>query len=415
MFDIKFIRQNPDFIKKALEKRGVQVDIDYLLKLDEKRRLKIQETEELRKQRNKLSSEIKNNPELINQAKEIKEKTKKSEQELKETELELEKLLYSLPNIVLEDVPFGKDESNNIILRTVGEVPKFSFNPKNHLEIGEKLDIIDINRASKISGSRFGILKNQAALLELALINLTFDFLIKKDFIPILPPALIRPESMKGMGYIDTEEDLKERYYLPKEDLFLVGTAEQSIGPIHQKEIFEQKDLPKRYLAFSPCFREEAGSYGKDTKGILRVHQFDKIEMFSFSLPEESVKEHQFLLSLVEGLMKTLKLPYRVVHLCSGDMARPSASTYDIETWIPSENKYRETHSVSNCTDFQARRLNIRYKAGQELLFVHTLNGTAFAMGRIIIAILENYQKKDGNVSIPKALLKYLKFKKISN
>ena len=415
MLDIKFIRQNPDFIKKALEKRGVQVDIDYLLKLDEERRLKIQETEELRKQRNKLSSEIKNNPDLINQAKEIKEKTKKSEQELKETELELEKLLYLLPNIVLEDVPFSKDESNNIILRTVGKVPKFSFNPKNHLEIGEKLDIIDINRASKISGSRFGILKNQAVLLEFALINFVIDFLVNEGFVPLLPPALIKPENMKGMGYIDTEEDVKERYYLPKENLFLAGTAEQSIGPMHGGEVFEKQNLPKRYLAFSPCFREEAGSYGKDTKGIFRVHQFDKIEMFSFVSPEESKKEHEFLLKTAEKLMQKLKLPYRIVHLCSRDMARPSASTYDIETWIPSENKYRETHSVSNCTDFQARRLNIRYKVGQELLFVHTLNGTAFAMGRIIIAILENYQKKDGSVSIPKALLKYLKFKKISN
>lgn len=414
MLDINLIRQNSKFIKNALQKRGVDFDINGLLSLDKKRREKIQETEALRKERNIISSQAKDSPELIEKAKKIKEQMKKAESELKEIEAEFEKLFSYLPNIPLENVPEGQSESANIIIKTVNKAPEFSFKIKDHLELGQELDIIDTERAVKISGSRFGILKNEAALLQFALINFTFDFLAQKGFIPVLPPALIKPEAMKAMGHIDTKEDLEERYYLNKEKLFLIGTAEQSVGPMHQGEIFSEKDLPKRYLAFSSCFREEAGSYGKDTKGILRVHQFDKIEMFSFVLPEESQKEHQFLLNAVENLMQELELPYRVVHLCAGEMASPSASTYDIETWIPSEEKYRETHSISNCTDFQARRLNTRYKKGDKADFVHMLNATAFAMGRTIIAILENYQQQDGSIAIPTALKQYLKFENIS-
>lgn len=219
---------------------------------------------------------------------------------------------------------------------------------------------------------------------------------------------------MKAMGYIDSEKDLAERYFLEKDNLFLVGTSEQSLGPMHFDETFHEQDLPKRYAGFSTCFREEAGSYGKDTKGILRVHQFDKIEMFSFCLPEESAKEHQLLLKMEEKMMQLLKIPYRVVQLCSGDLARPSAATYDIEAWLPGQNQYRETHSSSNCTDFQARRLNIRYRdKNGNIKFVHTLNGTVFAIGRMIIAIIENYQQKDGSVKIPKVLQKQLGFKEI--
>jgi seryl-tRNA synthetase len=229
-----------------------------------------------------------------------------------------------------------------------------------------------------------------------------------------VPPVLIIPEMMKKMGYIDTEEDKKERYFLEKDNLYLVGTAEQSIGPMHSGEVFKQKDLPRRYVGFSSCFREEAGSYGRDTRGILRVHQFDKIEMFSFTKPEDSVKEHKFFLSLEEKLMQKLKIPYQVVQIVSGDLGIPVASKYDIEAWMPGQDKYRETHSTSNCTDFQARRLNIRYKDKfGKFNFVHTINGTAFAIGRTIIAILENYQRRDGKVEIPKVLQKYLGFKKI--
>jgi len=296
-------------------------------------------------------------------------------------------------------------------------LPKFNFSVKNHLQIGEDLGLIDIKRAAKVSGTRFGYLKNEAVLLEFALVKFAFDSLIKYGFIPIVPPVLIKPDMMKAMGYIDTQQDRAEKYFLEKDNLYLVGTAEQSIGPMHQGEILKEKDLPKRYVGFSTAFREEAGSYGKDTKGILRVHQFDKIEMFSFCHPEKSKQEHKFLISLQEKLVQELKLPYQLVHLCSGDSARVSASTFDIEIWMPSENKYRETHSCSNCTDFQSRRLNIRYHNSKtnKSEFVHTSNGTVFAIGRMLIAILENYQRKDGRIEVPKVLRKYLGSKYVDN
>jgi len=410
MLDINLIRENPQYVKEGLQKRGIDGGIvDEILDLDVKRRSLIQETEKLRAEKNKLGK-----GDLV-KAKSLKVQIKEKTHRLAEIERELENLIFKLPNIPLENVPLGKDEGDNKEVKKVGEIPELGFEPKDHLELGEKWDLIDVQRAAKVSGSRFGYLKNEAVLLEFALVQFAFDILCKEGFVPIVPPVLIKPEMMKGMGYIDTKEDLEERYFLQKDNLFLVGTAEQSIGPMHQNEVFEEKDLPKRYVGFSTCFREEAGSYGKDTRGILRVHQFDKIEMFSFCLPQESEKEHQFLISLEEKLMQELRLPYRLVQLCTGDLSRPSASTFDIETWIPSQKKYRETHSCSNCTDFQARRLNIRYKerATGKLKFVHTLNGTAFAIGRTLIAILENYQKKDGTIEIPEVLQKYLGFKTI--
>jgi len=321
-----------------------------------------------------------------------------------------------IPNIPLEDTPIGKDENDNVVVEKWGEPKKFNFQVKDHLEISRLWDLIDVERAAKISGSRFGILKNEAVLLEFALIKFTYDFLTKKyDFIPVIPPILIRPEAMRGMGYIDTEQDLQERYFLEKDNLFLVGTAEQAVGPMHKDEIFEEKELPKRYLAFSTCLREEAGSYGKDTRGIFRVHQFDKIEMFSFTKPEDSQRELQFLLGIEKELMRKLKIPFQVVKVCTGDLSRPSAQTFDIEAWIPSQKKYRETHSCSNCTDFQARRLNIRFKREKtnDLEFVHILNATAFAIGRTLIAIFENYQQKDGKILVPKVLRKYAGFRRI--
>ena len=281
------------------------------------------------------------------------------------------------------------------------------------MELSQKLDLIDIKRAVKIAGARFAYLKREAVFIEFALINLVFNELTKEGFVPVLPPVMIRPEMAWGMGYLE-QEDKKEAYFLPIDNLYLAGTSEQTIGTMHANEIFREEELPKRYLAFSTCFRREAGSYGKDTKGIFRVHQFDKIEMFSFCKPEDSQKEHKFLLAQQEKLMKLLKIPYQVVKLCSGDLARPSAMTYDIEAWFPSENRYRETHSTSNCTDFQARRLNIRYRRNKDkkLYFVHTLNATGFAIGRILIAIIENYQQKDGSIKVPPVLQKYLGNKK---
>lgn len=421
MLDIKFIRENSDKVKKSCQKRGVKVDIDKLLKIDKERKKTQTELENILAQKNKASKKIgatkneKEKKKIISEMRKVDKKGDKIEKDLKKLNSEFYKLMCQIPNECFDDVPVGKDEKNNVVVRTVGKKPKFDFKPKNYLEIAEALDLIDIKRAAKVSGSRFGYLKNEAVLLEFALINLAFGTLIKEGFIPLIPPVLIKSETMRQMGYIDTKEDLAERYFLEKDDLFLVGTSEQSVGPMHKDEILSEKELPKRYVAFSTCFREEAGSYGKDTKGILRVHQFDKIEMYSFCQPGKSQKEYQFLLEMEEKLMNLLKIPYRVTQLCAGDLARPSAATYDIEAWLPGQNKYRETHSVSNCTDFQARRLNIRYRdKNNKLNFVHTLNGTAFAIGRTLIAIIENYQQKDGSIKMPEVLHKYLAFATIS-
>lgn len=406
MIDIKFIRQNPNKVKEGCRKKQVKVDIDKVLELDEKRRNYLKEVEALRFEQKKLGKD------KIERAKKLKAKIKIIEPQLKKTESEFNKLMKQIPNLPQEDVPEGKDESGNVVLREVGRKPKFDFKFKDYLEISQKLDLIDIKRAAKVSGSRFGFLKNEAVILEFALINFVFEELLKEGFIPIIPPVLIKPEMMEAMGYLERQKE--EIYFIEKDNLYLVGTSEQIMGPMHSGEILKEKELPKRYIGFSSCFRREAGSYGKDTRGILRVHQFDKVEMFSFAKPEQSIKEHKFLLSLEERLMKALKIPYRVIQMCTGDLGDPAASKYDIEAWIPSEGRYRETHSTSNCTDFQARRLNIRYKDKKgNLSFVHTLNGTVFAIGRTLIAIIENYQQKDGSIKVPQVLQKYTNFKKI--
>lgn len=420
MIDINFIRQNSDKIKQECSKKGVDFNTELFLKIDNDKRETQKKLEEIYAKKNAATKLIptladeKEKKKVILEMKEIDKLSDRLKQDLKKLENDFEDMLIQVPNLCLCDVPVGKDENSNIILREAGKKPKFKFQPKDYMELAQKLDLIDIERASKVSGSRFGYIKKEAVFLEFALIRLAFDTLSKKGFTPIIPPVLIKPEMMQAMGYIDTEKDKEERYFLEKDNLYLVGTSEQSIGPMHKDEIFDLKELPKRYIIFSTCFREEAGSYGKDTKGILRVHQFDKAEMFSFASPEDSLKEHKLLISLEEKIMQALKLPYRLVQLCSGDLSRPSAATFDIETWFPGQNTYRETHSASNCTDFQSRRLNIRFrdKAGK-LNYVHTLNGTAFAMGRIIAAIIENYQQKDGSIKIPRALQKYTKFKVI--
>ena len=419
MLDIKFIRQNPAKIKQGCKNKQVKIDIDRLLELDKKRREYLKETESLRAEENRLSYLISKEvdptkrDELLRRAQQIKAGARDYEKSLKEATPEFEKLMLEIPNLPFDDVPVGKDERDNVVLKEVGKRPKFKLKPKDYLEIAEKLDLIDIKRAAKISGTRFGFLKKEAAWLEFALINLTFDTLTKQGFIPIVPPVMIKPEMARGMGYPE-QFDGEEAYYIEKDKLFLIGTSEQSMGAMHAGEIFEEKDLPKRYLGFSTCFRREAGAYGKETWGIFRVHQFDKVEMFSFCQPEKSRKENQFFLEMEEKLMKSLKIPYIIVRMCTGDLGFPTAAKYDIEAWMPSQNNYRETHSTSNCTDFQARRLNIRYrnKSGK-LNFVHTINGTAFAIGRTLIAIIENYQQKDGSIKIPETLQKYLKFKVI--
>jgi len=418
MIDVKLIRQNPDLVKKGAENKGVKVDIDRLLGVDKKRRETMMALEDMLAQKNKASKVIAGTKDegerqkIILEMRELDTNSDRLSVNLKETEKEFNDLVLQIPNLPLDDVPVGKDEKDNIVLRKVGKVPKFNFSPKDYLEIAEKLDIIDVKRAAKIAGSRFGLLKKEAALIEFALINLALENLNREKFIPVIPPVMLKEEMARGTGYFEAA-DKEEAYFIPEDNLYLAGTSEQPLIAMHADEILEERDLPRRYVGFSTCFRREAGSYGKDTKGILRVHQFDKVEMVSFCRPEDSKKEHQFLLEMEEKLMKSLKIPYQVVQICMGDLGVPAAAKYDIEAWLPSENRYRETHSTSNCTDFQARRLNIRYREKNgNLKFVHTLNGTVFSQ-RPILAIIENYQQKDGSVKIPKVLRKYLPFKTI--
>ncbi|KKQ23311.1 serine--tRNA ligase [Candidatus Wolfebacteria bacterium RIFCSPLOWO2_01_FULL_38_11] len=409
MLDIELIRQNPEKVKKGIANKKINPKlVDDFLNLDAVWRKLTKETDDFRANQKILSENRK-----IEEAKSLKEKIKNNEEKIKTIEKQREEILYLLPNLPFDEVPVGKDESESQVLKVWGNIPKFDFEPKDHLELGEALGIIDTERASKVSGSRFGYLKNQAALLEFALVQFALDIITKEGFIPIIPPAMIKPEAMRAMGYV--ERGGEEIYFLEKDNLYLIGTSEQAVGPMHMDEVFNDVDLPRRYLAFSSCFRREAGSYGKDTKGILRLHQFDKVEMFSITTPEDSAKEHKLILSLEEKLIQGLNLPYRVLNICTGDLGDSAAAKYDIEVWLPSQKTYRETHSASNTTDFQARRLNIKYKSkdGQKQ-HVHMLNGTAFAIGRMLIAIMENYQQSDGSILVPKVLQKYAGFKTIS-
>jgi len=418
MLDIKFIRKNPEKIKEACNKKQVKVDIDQLLEVDKKRRETLMALEDILAQKNKASKEIpktkseKEKQKIILEMKELDKNGDRLKKDLTVLEKEFQNLIYQIPNPPFDDVPVGRDERDNVVIREWGNKPEFAFKLKNYLEIAKKLDLIDVEKAAKVSGTRFGFFKKEAALLEFALINLAFNTLIKEGFLPIVPSVMIKPEMMRGMGYIDRGD--QEIYFIEKDKLYLVGTAEQIIGPMHTNDLFKEKDLPKRYLGFSTCFRREAGAYGKDTIGIFRVHQFDKVEMFSFCKPDQSQKEHLFFLEMEEKLMQLLKIPYRIVQMCTGDLGDPAAAKYDVEAWMPGQKKYRETHSTSNCTDFQARRLNIRYWTNDgKLNFVHTINGTAFAIGRTLIAIIENYQQQDGSILVPEALQKYLGFKVI--
>ena len=430
MIDINLLRENPQAVQKAAKDKGVEIDAEHILELDNKHKKFLLEVQSIREERNTLNESIKKNPNQWDKegAQSLKQKLEEKEQQLNKVKEDLDKLLWGIPNLPLKDVPVG-DASKFEIIRTIGEPKKFDFTPKDHLEIGESLDIIDVQRASKISGTRFGFLKNQGALLEFALINFALETLTKEGFVPVVPPALIKKDITEKLGYwhgkLDEKHTANENYYLvydPKEDsesleMYLIGTAEHAIVPMHKDEVFNAKDLPKKYVGFSSSFRREAGSYGKDTRGIFRVHQFDKVEMVEFVKEEDDEKERGKMLSIVEELLQKLELPYRVIKLASQDLAFPTAETIDIEIWMPSQNKYRETHSISTTTDFQSRRLNIRYIKDQKSNikeYVHILNGTAFAIGRTIIAILENNQNEDGSVDIPKVLQKYLNFKKIS-
>lgn len=417
MLDIKFIRENPSLAEKGIRSKNCHANIDHILHIDREYREHQQQVQSLHEERNALNDQIKRNPDQRDKegAQALKQKLEKEEHALSDLKKELHSLLLSLPNLPKDDVPIGEDESRNKIIRKQKEPTTFNFQPKDHLALGETLGLIDVQRAAKVSGTRFGYLKNEAVLMEFALVHLALEMLLKEKFTPILPPALIRPNITKGLGY--WEEGGHNDYYLvydpdekrdkeEYEGFYLVGTAEHSIVPMHSDELLNGKDLPIRYVGFSSAFRREAGTYGKDTKGILRVHQFDKVEMVSFVSEGEDDKEHKYLLSLEEKLFQALDIPYQVVQMCTGDLGFPAARKYDIEAWMPSQNKYREVTSVSTVTDFQSRRLNIRYEDGNEKRFVHILNGTAFAIGRTIIAILENYQQEDGSVVVPEVLRK---------
>jgi seryl-tRNA synthetase len=407
MLDIKFIRENQKLVSEGIKNKGVEVDIQKLLKFDEEQRGLSLDVQKLREERNKAAKDRD-----IEKGKKIKEDLEGKEKRLEELNAEIKKIILQLPNPPKPDVKFGKNDTENEILRKEGVPTKFDFAPKDHLAIGEALGIIDVERASKISGSRFYYLKNEAVLLEFALKQLAFEMLMAEGFTPVLPPVLIKEEVMRGLGYMENGGD-EDMYIFEKDKLALVGTSEQSVVPMHKDEILDGKKLPLRYVSFSTCFRREAGSYGKDTKGILRVHQFDKVEMVSYTKQGEDDKEHEFLLSLEEKLLKALEIPYQVVKMCSGDLGFPAARKYDLEAWIPSEGKYREVTSTSTTTDFQSRRLNIKYRDENKTEFVNILNGTAFST-RPIVAILENYQQADGSVVIPKALRKYIGKDKIS-
>lgn len=371
------------------------------------------EVQQLQSERNRYAKERN-----IEKGKELKEFLEKKEHEASALKEELKIELYKIPNLAHDDVKVGKDDSENDVIRKYNEPTTFEFTPKDHLTLGEALDVIDVKRAAKVSGARFAYLKGELALLEFALVQFAMETLIKEGFIPVVPPVLIQKEITEGLGYWQAGGN--EDYYnvtdlAEKNEYYLVGTAEHALVPMHKDETLQKKELPKRYVGFSSAFRKEAGSYGKDTKGILRVHQFDKVEMVSFVAQEDDDKEHEYLLSIEEKLFQALEVPYQVIKMCTGDLGFPVARKYDLEAWMPGQEKYREVTSVSTVTDFQSRRLNIKYQDGNEKKYVHILNGTAFAIGRTIIAIMENYQQKDGTILIPKVLQKYIGKEKISS
>ena len=430
MLDIKFIRENPDVIKEAVKKRGMHFDVDFLLGSDEKRRAAILERDELRAKQNAISDAIAKlgsdeREKKIKESKALKESLLEAEKRVAATEEEFSELMHRLPNIPHPDVPEGTDENDNKVIREWGKPKDFSFKARDHVEIGKILDLIDIERAAKVAGTRFNYLKGEAALLEFALVQFVFQTLTSKEtiqkiardrkltvsdtpFIPVVPPVMIRPDLFQRMGRLNPE-DKDERYYLQQDDMYLIGSAEHTLGSMHADESIPEEKLPIRYIGFSTSFRREAGSYGKDTRGILRVHQFDKLEMESFSAPESSYEEHMLLGAIQEYLTQALEIPYRVVLICAGDMGKPNARQSDIEMWMPGEGRYRETHTADYMTDFQARRLNTKVRrTSGDTEFLHTNDATAFAIGRTLIAILENYQEEDGSVVVPEVLRPYM-------
>ena len=417
MLDIRLIREEPERVRRGVVAKGGPDRVDEVLRLDAQRRRLVSELDGLRGKRNAASQAVARDPaqrELRREElRELSATIKGQEGRLRELEAGLNDALLSLHNLPEDDVPEGPDESGNVVLRTWGEPPPFDFEPLDHLELGEQLDLIDMKRAAKVAGARSWYLKGELVLVQFALIQFTFRLLTERGFRPVLPPVLARSEVFEAMGYLPWMAD--DMYALERDELVLAATSEQTLGPMHRDEVLDAQELPLRYCGYSSCFRREAGAYGRDTRGILRVHHFDKVEMFSFTQPEGSHDEHEFLRETEETILQALGLPYQLVMACTGELGVPTAKKYDMETWMPGQNRYRETHSTSNCTDFQARRLNIRYrdpKTGR-LQFVHTLNGTAIALGRMLIALLENGQRADGSVVLPEPVASICGFDQI--
>ena len=415
MLDPKLIKENPQIIQKMLKSRNIDFDLDGLIEADSKRRELIITTDELRQKKNQYSQEISLKKKACEDASDIIEKMKRVSSNLsnleavqEENEKKYTHLALTIPNLIHESVPIGKDESTNQEVRKWGRIPEFEFKVNDHIDISENLDLVDLERAAKVAGARFYYLKNDLVRLNQSLIQFALELLSEKNYSLIQPPYMINQKSMSGAIIADDFEEVI--YKIEDEDLYMIGTSEHAMAAMHSGEIIEGKDLPLRYAGVSPCFRKEAGAHGRDQKGIFRVHQFDKIEQFVFTRPEDSWMEHERMLGIAEEFYQKLEIPYRIMLLSSGDMGKISAKTYDIEAWMAGQNSYREIVSCSNCLDFQARRLKIRYreKTNEDTKFIHTLNSTLVATSRILVSIMENFQTKDGHISIPKVLQKYM-------
>ncbi len=425
MLDIKYVRENPEAVQAAAKNKRVKIDVGELLKLDELARGIQKELDTVRAEQKRKSKEARGESEEL---KTLKEKVKELEARHGEAATKLAEILLLVPNVPLDDVPVGKDETENVVAREVGEKTKFDFEPKDYLTLGERLGIIDVKTAAEVSGTRFGYLKGDAAAMEFALVQYALSVLGNEDvlraiakeaglgdasakpFVPVVPPVMIKPEVFQKMARLEPKDD---RYYIPTDDLYLVGSAEHTLGAMHMDQVLEERELPVRYVGFSTAFRREAGSYGKDTKGILRVHQFDKLEIESFCAPESSRTEQEFIVACQEHLMKSLGIPYQVIMICTGDMGGPDARQIDLNSWMPGQGTYRETHTCDLMTDYQARRLNTRLKRGGAMAYVHMVDATVFAIGRTLIAIMENYQQADGSIRVPEALQPYLGGKQV--
>jgi seryl-tRNA synthetase len=414
MLDLKLIRSDAERVKAALARRGAAEEVDRLLELDARRRTLLPKIEGAQAERKTLSKEIgeakqqgEEAAEPMRVVQELKQTIEAGKAELEEVEAELAEVAAALPNLPDPDAPEGMSEEDAVVLREVGERPSFDFEPRDHLEIGTELGLIDMESAARLSGSRFAYLKGDLVLLELALVRFAIDLVRGEGHEPVVPPVLVREEALYGTGFLPGDRD--QIYEVPKDELFLVGTSEVSLASLHADQILDSEQLPLRYAGFSTCFRREAGAAGRDTRGIFRVHQFDKVEMFSFVEPSESAAEHERLLAIQERILTELEIPYRVVNVAVGDLGAPAAKKYDCEAWIPSQDRYRELTSCSNTTDYQARRLNCRYRPAdsEAAQVVHTLNGTALAVGRTMIALIENRQDREGGFTLPNILYSY--------